>query len=95
MYEFPSIETKKEVDLYSLTNSDNWDSIFKYRDFDILNVSKSYTHQLTHQKIIAKFWHISSKSDLKKNLDFVKKSNLNSLPMSRLMEKFLESNYLK
>ena len=95
MYEFPSIETKKEVDLDSLTNSDNWKSIFKYRDFEILNVSKTYTHQLTHQKIIAKFWHISSKSDLKKNLDFVKKSNLNSLPMSRLMEKFLESNYLK
>ncbi len=51
---------------------------------------KTYTHQLSHQKINATFWkvsHLSNFSDFK-NTVWIKKEELNDYPLPRLIDRF-------
>jgi len=95
LYEFPLIESSKLLSIQELVDDIMFKEIFK--DVDSVNILKVHTaikHVLTHRIIMAQFFTISisnvgSVLDLK---DFLPLSEVDKLPVSKLIETFLESN---
>lgn len=93
LYEFPLIETESEEPIDKLTEIPIVKNLTGDKPFVIDKISKSYIHQLTHQKIHARFI-IMSMSDFPKEMakryQKIKLSAIYDYPVSRLVHKFLE-----
>lgn len=68
LYEFPLIETGKEISEKELLR--NGDFKKNFSDPKIISISPVYKQQLSHQKIFAKFWHLKSDKQVKNNYQF-------------------------
>ena len=90
LYQFPLIENSIKKSEEDIKDSKHWKSIF-YDQINILRVSSIIKHQLTHQSIFARFWHINAKTKKIKNLKCIRKNRLKDYPIPRLMEKYLEN----
>jgi A/G-specific adenine glycosylase len=81
MYDFPLIETDQPELPLNLLNK-----------IEVDKISGEILHHLTHQKITAVFYHIERfPEQLEDNWIVVNTENLSNYPMSRLLEKYLES----
>ncbi len=92
LYEFPLIETTRKCELADLERSEAWKNIFGTAKVKIINVSEDLKHQLTHQVVYARFIECNVKKDfiLEKSLAVeVEFDKLESYPVSRLIERFL------
>jgi len=96
LYQFPIIETEKEIksNIEFLNNLKN--HIFFKNNIITINNRTSYKHILTHQKIIAIFWKITINNKPKedKTLKEIEITNLNQLPVPKLVEKFISEKVI-
>ena len=90
LYDFPSIETEKVISLKKLMLSKEWKELFGEIKVKLIKESKTYRHILSHQVIMAKFYHLEV-SD-KEILPFLKMKiiDIETYPVPRLIEMFLE-----
>lgn len=63
LYEYPMIETQKELDEKNLLKQKDFLKIFFEQFYGILSISDSYKQQLTHRSIFARFVEIEVKDD--------------------------------
>jgi A/G-specific adenine glycosylase len=58
LYEFPSLEFKKDLSVNKVVESKQWTNFFFKNNFQINNVSSTIVHKLSHQKLHVKFFHV-------------------------------------
>ena len=93
LYEFPLIETDREMDLTELSARVEFQSLFgNLTDFEILKVTPPLKHVLSHRIIFARFYRIRIHSENERISSFLKirTDELNRYAVSRLMERYLE-----
>jgi A/G-specific adenine glycosylase len=91
LYDFPMIETVKEISDEELLTSSQWKEIFGQSQFRIAFRSDQYKHVLTHQVIFAKFYVIQCREKEDPGLHYllVPKKEISRYPVPRLIEEFL------
>ncbi len=94
LYEFPFIEFLVDYPLDLIFSSKEWNGMFKNLDYEVKSVSKQYVHKLSHQHIYAYFWTINVNAFKLKKYSFIKNSEVKNYPISRLIDKFLQENYI-
>jgi len=97
LFDFPLIETNEIFDYPRLILTKEWKNRFDKNDFKLIDVSKIYKHQLTHQKIIAQFFSIQiyKKLDSKPSdsLILIDLENFKNYAIPKLIDNyFVESN---
>jgi len=95
LFDFPLIETGKTESYKKLVLSKEWNNLFSGMKVTLLKESKTYKHILTHQVIVAKFYQL--KIPETEMLPFLKVqiTKVGKYPVSRLVEKYLESEISK
>lgn len=87
LYQFPLIETKKEVSETEIINSKKFDELFENLEVSLkLYNSTDIVHKLSHQHIHTKFWIVASANSSKFNLLW---ENVNKYPVPVLIHNFL------
>ncbi|MEI6852496.1 MAG: A/G-specific adenine glycosylase [Bacteroidota bacterium] len=94
LYEFPLIEANRALSVEEVLMTDEFIAMFP-QEYKVKSASAPLVHKLTHRTIHARFIWIELKSPLKKtHLPEIKLSDIRSLPVSRLTDKYLNSiNY--
>lgn len=93
MYDFPLIESDKKLSLKKVETHEELKKLIKLNDFIVDSVSQERKHILSHQIILATFYHlkISSIADLNEHsFDWKKKSELVNFPIPKLIENYLQ-----
>lgn len=93
LYQFPLIEADNAIKIHELTHLLEWEQIFHGSTHTIKNISRTYTHLLTHQKIIAQFIEVEIPRAEALHLNHcirVDEANIHQLAIPRLIEKYLE-----
>jgi A/G-specific adenine glycosylase len=95
LYEFPLIETEKEVSELLLVQTDPWKSIFKDTSWEIIHTSQKIKHKLSHQTINATFYLIKVNQELnhfeEKTIQ-VKKMAMHQFPVSKLIDNYISTS---
>lgn len=97
LYEFPLLETPNESPPETLMKSEAWKKHFPKESFTLEKISETFVHQLSHRRIFARFYVLNLKPEslsadfFEKNYLKIPKNELHSYAVSRLIEKFLES----
>jgi len=95
LYDFPLIETEKEIDEEEFLNSKNWKEFILNKKYIIKSVSITYKHILTHQKIYARFWEIECDKIFTKSLPKtcikINRKDVWHYPVPKLIENYLNS----
>ncbi len=94
LYEFPLIESEKELPIDEVLSDPFLVNILKGCTWVVDAVSSLYKHQLSHQLIIAQFITIvitKGNPVLNKLLLEIRESEIDNYPVARLTERFLES----
>ena len=94
LYDFPLIETDKELSEEKFLASGEWKSFIGKNKYAIRSASPYYKHVLSHQKIYARFWEL----DCAKPLDaivpgsaiVIQQSDIHNYAVPRLIELYLE-----
>jgi A/G-specific adenine glycosylase len=91
LYEFPVIETDAGIEPDGLMNSEQWKELFAASEPEMVNISKTYKHQLTHQQLFAVFYHIRLAEPIPEKFkpNLVKMKDLHSFPVPRLIDRYL------
>lgn len=92
LYEFPLLESATETPIENLMELPGLKQFVNPENSIIQSISKNYIHQLTHQKINARFIKIQSNKAIKKlPLEYmiVPISSLGDFPIPRLIDKYL------
>jgi len=101
LYDFPLLETEKKLSSISILKEIK--TFIPSANFNIIKVSKEYTHVLTHRIIHARFIkvEINNKFQISKleeiseaKLIGITKQKFPFLPLPRLIEKFIQENPL-
>ncbi len=94
LFDFPLIETENTINHKELILSKEWDDLFSGMTVTLLKESKTCRHILTHQIIVAKFYHLRISSGT--GLPFLKVdfNDIVKYPIPRLVEKFLETQLM-
>jgi A/G-specific adenine glycosylase len=94
LYEFPLIELNKSLSVEEVLVSDEFAAMFPVK-YKFISASAPLVHKLTHRIIHARFIWIELDGPLKKtDLPEIKLSDIRSMPVSRLTDKYLSSiNY--
>lgn len=94
LHDFPLIESDREWHEQTFLKSKEWKKYIGNTKFKIKNVSKTYKHVLSHQKIYARFWEVESAEPLKKltgkNEILSKWENMKDFAVPRLIDQYLE-----
>jgi A/G-specific adenine glycosylase len=91
LYEFPLIESDKYVSPDEILSSERFSSLFP-GTYKLVSQSGKITHKLTHQIIHAQFIRIEIEDKGKKvKMPLIRLSELKTLPVSRLTDKYLSS----
>lgn len=89
MYEFPLVETKREVfRLEDLSLSAMEALPF---DFELINNSVYKKHVLTHQDIFYTFWKVKLLGKISEKYKFCSKKELENLPFPKLLENYISN----
>ncbi len=91
LYQFPLIEHEEVKSERIIKTSDTWRNMFEGATTTITKISPQIKHQLTHQTIYARFWHIDANILLPKNTDCIRKEELIQYPIPKLLEKYLKN----
>jgi A/G-specific adenine glycosylase len=91
LYEFPFLEFPLKMDEKQVMQSDEWSKVFFNSKCDVKSVSSEFIHILSHQKIHAQFWQISTVGVVLKEYELIPKNSLLEFPVSRLTEKYFET----
>jgi A/G-specific adenine glycosylase len=88
LYEFPSLEFKKDLSVNKVVESKQWTNFFFKNNFQINNVSSTIIHKLSHQKLHIKFFHVECNNVKSNDYKLFKKDQLLDLPVSKLIENY-------
>lgn len=97
MFDFPSIETKCEVNKKELIESSEWTTILKKSNFVIKSISKQFKHILTHQNIYGKFFEIeiiNGNMPNYKGLISVNKKEIKNFAVPKLIDNYFQNKYV-
>jgi len=90
LYEFPLIETLKEIDLKHLLKENEYIRITNNNKNDIsLYNTNSIVHKLSHQHIYCKFWIVNTEQKVAENILL---NDLEEYPVPTLIHNFIEKN---
>ncbi len=88
LYEFPLIETSKEIHLEELIASTDFHQIIKDNPHTISLFNKTQTvHKLTHQHLYTKFWIISTNQEITNGISW---NAFEKFPVPTLLYNFVE-----
>ena len=91
LYEFFLIETQNETDAEVMLKNEVLNSLVK--DFEVVCVTQSKKHILSHQHLYGTFYELTIKTPLKLNsLIKIKRNNLNDFALPQLITKYLKSH---
>jgi A/G-specific adenine glycosylase len=92
LFEFPMIETSGPVSPGRLMESPSWKQLFMDRRIKPFRMSKIIRHNLTHQVIHARFYHLDSfpVDGPKSSFQEVPLAGLGKFPVPKLIENYLE-----
>ena len=91
LYEFPLIESDRELDPDELMKTKNWKNFFSAGKIRALNFSEEYTHILSHQRLHTRFVEIKYEGNLDiPNSKCIPIKELPDYPFPALIHKFLE-----
>jgi A/G-specific adenine glycosylase len=96
LFDFPLIESKKNISVYELLHLDEFRNNWKFKKIDLLNISKTYEHKLTHQIIYARFYKFKlsdSEMPVIPDISMTKLKQLHSFPVPRLVDKYLSHEF--
>lgn len=95
LYDFPMIETSKEIEEEQFLKSAEWKNFIGKIPFSIQSVSAYHKHVLSHQRIYARFWEIRCESPLTSlavdSKIMVPEKNIPDYAVPRLIENYLET----
>lgn len=97
LFEFPLIEWDKELNLEELMQTMEWKSIFRNLPLTIKKISDSYSHVLSHQKLLACFVEVEISSDktvLNDAWQLVTNNLLHEYAVPRLVDRYLKDSGL-
>ena len=93
LFQFPVIETEKEIGFQELSKNKEWGNLIKGKNFKLLKSSKTIKHQLTHQTLFAVFHHIEINEMFDQNNWLLKNiSEIKNMALPRLIDNYLSSN---
>lgn len=90
LYEFPVIETLKDIDVTELIKMDEFQQITKEGSNISLYNKKAITHKLTHQHLSVKFWVINSAKEIENSISI---NNFEKYPVPILIHNFAEAYF--
>lgn len=94
LWEFPLIESKKELHVEQLMEDGLFKKLASGNSFVITKESAIIKHQLSHQHIMAKFFHVEFMhlvvGKTENVLSLVNKSRLTDYPLPRLIDRYLQ-----
>ncbi len=96
LYDFPLIETEKELKEAELLKKSEWKKMVGESDYNIHSVSKTYKHVLSHQIIYARFWEVHTSKSIKTNPDWllINKKDFDKYPIPRLVDIFMQERII-
>lgn len=86
LYQFPLLETKKNIDVYNLLEEEQFKKMFPNETTIRLHNKEVIVHKLSHQHLYTQFWIVTTQSV---KLDTVKWNEVQEKPVPVLIEKFL------
>ena len=91
LYEFPLIETLKEIDLEYLIKTEAFNQIINDNNKTAVSLynTNSIVHKLSHQHIYCKFWILNTMQEV---VNSVSISDLEKYPVPMLIHNFIEKN---
>lgn len=89
LYDFPMIETNRQVVTEDLIAFPEWHAITGGHDGTGIHCSLVYKHLLTHQRIIARFYAFAVNPALLPHLNWKRLDEIKSYPLPRLIERYL------
>ena len=92
LYEFPSFEFSSDININQLIKNQKFISFFNVRKFNLYKISPQITHKLSHQKLYVRFIHFKLEELDFPNFNLVKNSDVNKLPVSKLIDNYLIKN---
>ena len=93
MYDFPLIETDKEMTFFELSQTSAFKTLFSDSEVTFFINQKQVKHVLTHQHIYANFHEVTVTkiaSNFQNNFLKVKNKDVHKYPISRLIHRYLE-----
>ena len=95
LYDFPCIETKSMTEAVDVLDLEEFKQLVDYKPFVVKNVSRLFTHKLTHRTIMAQFIEINLHEELlqiqTKDLILTRESDLGNYPIPRLIDLYLNT----
>lgn len=90
LYDLPFIEYSSPKNAELVVLSEQWRIFFEDSPYKIETISDEFSHKLSHQHIYARFWLVVVDNFELEKYFFIRKSQLNMYPVSRLMDKFFK-----
>ena len=87
-----SLQLNYQVCINELIKNEKFMSFFNGRKFNLYKISPQITHKLSHQKLYVRFIHFKLQELDFPNFKLVKKSDVNKLPVSKLIDNYLIKN---
>lgn len=95
LYDFPLIETTKEITEETLLKSVEFKKIVGKDSFNIHSISETYKHVLSHQKLFARFIEIELHATFNKKIletaFIINKDSLHKYAVPKLIENYLKT----
>jgi len=90
LYEFPLIESSKEIDIDRLQQMEEYQEFYKKHSIKSLTLynEKSIIHKLTHRHLYTRFWIAET---LNSNIKGTPVQTISKYPVPTLIEKFIDS----
>jgi A/G-specific adenine glycosylase len=95
LYDFPLIESPGFLSREELVSSSEFQKLFNTGEYEVRRVSGDYVHQLSHQRLHARFWEISPKpgyAPLQSGFLKVEEERISQYAVPRLIEKYLDES---
>jgi len=88
LYDFPLIETDTKIDSFNTIHNS-----FEKSGLELQKRSPEFKHILSHQKIYATFWLVTTKKNVEFDLNHTKilLSEINNYPVPKLIENYLQT----
>jgi len=93
LYDFPVIETTGRLSLPDMKKTEKWETIFQGKKPEIVNISEEFKHNLSHQIILAIFYHISLAEPPAQFQLQVPFKQISSFPLPRLISKYWQKYF--
>lgn len=96
LYEFILIETKQLATIEQLKKMKTFAVLFGSGNFNITNISKTFSQKLTHQTITGTFFniHLANALQMEYPYSLVSKEELELLPFPKFINSYLKEMYL-